>query len=228
MGRETRGGVTLTSRMWAMLESSYRGAGLDPGSYLVVTQGSFRGDDAAAASGSTHDAAGAADLRTWNLPGWAREDLCEALVVELRRRNGCAWYRNENHGGMDPHIHVILRDDEGALSSLSSGARSQVSDYDAGRNGLSNKGPDYHPRPAQAPYELVDGASDEEDDDVFIFQTNADSSGADGGGAAYVVIGTHAVQCDTGYKTQGDVPRVLSPSEAMDKAFYAAVTRHKL
>lgn len=146
--RITRGGQTLTARFWAMLEDAYRAAGLDPDRYLVVTQGSYRAGSGAAASGSTHDAAGAADLRVRDLPSSARTNLCQTLVTELRRRGGCAWYRDEAHGGMSPHIHVILRD-EGPLSS---GASTQVRDYDAGRNGLSNKGPDYHPRPAQTTY----------------------------------------------------------------------------
>jgi hypothetical protein len=227
--RETRPGpngpVTLTTYMWGMLESAYRAAGLDPGAYLVVTQGSFRAGGGADASGSTHDKAGAADLRTWNLPGWARESLCKALVVPLRERNGCAWYRDQAHGGMDPHIHVILRDD---VEALSSGARSQVTDYDASRNGLSNKGPDYHPRPKQRPWGSYGDTTTGDDDDVFIFQTNADGDGKDGGGAHYIVIGTKAVQCDKGYTTSPDVLRVLSSTEAMDNAFYAAVTRYKL
>lgn len=144
----TRGGQTLTARMWAMLEDSYRAAGLEPATYLEVSQGSYKAGSGASASGSTHDAGGAADLRTSILPSSARADLCNDLVVELRRRGGCAWYRDEAHGGMDPHVHVILRDEAG----LSSGAAQQVRDYDAGLNGLSNKGKDYHPRPAQTPY----------------------------------------------------------------------------
>lgn len=146
--RITRNGQTLTARMWQFLDDAYAAAGLDPDRYLTVTQGSYKAGGGAAASGSTHDAAGAADLRTRDLPASARANLCERLVVELRKRGGCAWYRDEAHGGMSAHIHVILRDE----SPLSSGAATQVRDYDAGRNGLSNKGPDYHPRPASTPY----------------------------------------------------------------------------
>lgn len=142
----TRNGQTLTARMWSMLEASYAAAGL--AGRLEVSQGSYKNGSGASASGSTHDGAGAADLRVVNLPSSARANLCERLVTELRRRGGCAWYRDEAHGGMSPHIHVILRD-EGPLSS---GAAQQVRDYDAGRNGLSNKGADYHPRPKQETY----------------------------------------------------------------------------
>lgn len=161
----TRNGQTLTARMWAMLEDSYRAAGLSTG-YLEVSQGSYKNGSGASSSGSTHDKAGAADLRTSVLPSWARANLCESLVVELRRRGGCAWYRDEAHGGMAPHIHVILRDE----SPLSSGAAQQVRDYDAGKNGLSNGGKDYHPRPTQTPYRYPPAtpATLEECDDMVI------------------------------------------------------------
>lgn len=169
--RQTRGGQTLTAELWAVLETAYAAAGLDPALYLVVTQGSYKAGGGAAASGSTHDAGGAADLRVWNLPSSARVNLCEQLVVELRRRGCCAWYRDEapSRGGMDPHIHVIYR----YATDLSSGAVQQRNDYDAGRNGLSNKGNDYHPRPAQArqPYPPQPAAgvpARQEEDDTMI------------------------------------------------------------
>lgn len=144
----TRGGQTLTARMWSMLEDAYTAAGLDPARYLQVSQGAYKAGGGASASGSTHDKAGAADLRTSVLPASASPDLYGALVSELRKRGGCAWFRDQAHGGFSPHIHVIMRDE----SPLSSGAAQQVRDYDAGRNGLSNGGPDYHPRPPWTPY----------------------------------------------------------------------------
>lgn len=143
----TRDGKTLTARMWQMLEDAYAAAGV--AGYLVVTQGSFRASDPNPSSGTTHNEGGAADLRTWNLPASAQANLCERLIVELRKRGGCAWYRDQAHGGFDPHIHVILRDD---VPAPSSSGRWQVSEYDAGRDGLSAGGRDYHPRPTQTPY----------------------------------------------------------------------------
>ncbi len=139
--RETRDGETLTRRVWALLADAEAAAGLEPGT-LVVTQGSW---SAGSLSGSTHLGGGAFDLRTWNLPA----AKVEPLVVELRRRNVCAWLRDRQHGGFDPHIHGIVRDEPG----LSSGARWQVQQYDLGRNGLSNLGRDYHPRPTQHHWE---------------------------------------------------------------------------
>lgn len=134
------GKVVLTARVWALLRDAYKAAGLRD-SDLVVTQGSWHHG---AASGSTHDGGGAFDLRVWNLPA----SKVEPLVVELRKRNVCAWKRDKAHGGFDPHIHGIVRDE----ADLSTGAEFQVREYDRGRDGLSAAGPDYHPRPVQQPF----------------------------------------------------------------------------
>lgn len=134
------GPVTLTARVWALLADAEKAIGLKAGT-LVVTQGSWHHGTQ---SGSTHDGGGAFDLRVWNIP--AAE--VEPLVVELRKRNVCAWKRDKQHGGFDPHIHGIVRDE----ADLSRGARAQVIDYDGGRDGLSAGGKDYHPRPVQHPF----------------------------------------------------------------------------
>lgn len=142
--RETRDGETLTRRVWALLADAEAAAGIPPGT-LVVTQGSW---SAGSLSGSTHLGGGAFDLRTWNL----HSGKVEPLVVELRRRNVCAWLRDRQHGGFDPHVHGIVRDEPG----LSSGARWQVAEYDAGHDGLSRRGRDYHDRPTQRPFDPED------------------------------------------------------------------------
>jgi hypothetical protein len=147
--RVTVNGQTLTKRVWALLDDAYTAAGMNPDSYLTVTQGSFKGGSGADASGSTHDGGGAFDLRTWNLPASVQANLCAVLIDALRRRNVCAWYRDQAHGGFDPHIHGIVRDEPG----LSSGAAWQVAEYDRVHNGLSNQGPDYHARPPQTPFD---------------------------------------------------------------------------
>lgn len=145
--RVTRDGVTLTARVWALLEDAYRAAGLDPARYLRVSKGSFLPPDPH--SGSTHAGGGAADLRVVVLPTWARANLCGRLVTELRTRAGLAvWYRDEDHGGFAPHIHAIVRDEP----ALAPGARWQVVEANAGRDGLTSRGRDYHPRPAWVPY----------------------------------------------------------------------------
>lgn len=165
--RITRNGKTLTARMWSLLEDAYDAAGAPHDEYLHVSQGSFRADDPNPSSGTTHNYGGAADLRTWNLPSKVQANLCQALVVELRKRGGCAWYRDQAHGGFDPHIHVIVRDEP----NLSSSAAWQVSEYDAGRDGLTNASPDYHPRPTQTPYTYPPTGqppTTDEDDDMPI------------------------------------------------------------
>lgn len=150
--RVTTNGQTVSRRMLAYIDASYTAAGLTPATHRVVTQGSWRGN--VAASGSTHDAGGAADLRVWNLPrGLSQFSTGHALVVELRRRGGAAWFRdqNANRGGMDPHIHVILGP-VGSEPGLSSGAAWQVGEYRAGRSGLSRGNADYHTRPPQSAF----------------------------------------------------------------------------
>jgi hypothetical protein len=221
----TRGGQTLTAYGWWSLEQAYLSAGLTA-SELVVVQGSFKAGGGAAASGTTHDAGDTADMRTRTLPEWARANLCERVVVALRAHGWCAWYRDQQHGGMDPHIHAVYR---WADPAPSSGARSQVSSYDRGRNGLSgsSEGPDYHPRPAQTRYPwpgdtppaTIPGGAPV----AFIFKTAA--NGKTGAGAAYVVRedGT-AFQLNGGFKASG-LPVVESPDETTDERFYASTTR---
>jgi hypothetical protein len=149
--RVTTNGQTISRRMLAYLDASYVAAGLTPATHRVVTQGSWRGGQTSA-SGSTHDGGGAADLRVWNLPrGMATFSRSHPLVIELRRRGGAAWFRDQAHGRMDPHVHVILGP-VGSEPGLSSGAAWQVAEYRAGRNGFSSGGSDYHDRPAQSAF----------------------------------------------------------------------------
>lgn len=221
---ETRNGETLTAYGWQSLEAAYRAAALDPATHMVVVQGSH-GSGGASASGSTHDAGDTADLRTRTLPAWARTDLCGQLVTELRRLGWCAWYRDQDHGGMDPHIHAVYR---WADPALSSGAAWQVADYDRARNGLSgsSNGPDYHPRPAQAPWTPE---ARREEPDVVIFRTHQDSKPDGqgiGSGRHYLVLPNgKAVLMQQGYRAEG-VPVVESATEQTDRAFLAAVQEY--
>ena len=116
-----------------------------------ILQGSWSG---ASASAGTHTGGGAVDFGILGLT-YAQQ---EAFVVELRKRNGCAWVRDPAHGWTKTgaHIHMIVRDEP----DLSAGAQQQVDDYDKGLDGLAHstaatrpyKGKDYHPRPKQVPY----------------------------------------------------------------------------
>ena len=137
-------GAKLSARVLALVEDA-AGASLIPPGRCIVTKGSFVPRDAV--SGDTHAGDGAGDVRVWNLT--TQQQL--TLVNELRKRNCAAWLRDATHGGFAPHIHFIVKDQPG----LSAGAKWQVSEYDKAHDGLSGRGPDYHPRPVQTPFRKV-------------------------------------------------------------------------
>lgn len=133
------GPVTLTARVWELLEDAYRSVGLDPARQMQISQGSW--SSSVSASGSTHSGGGAVDVRTSVIPRSTHLPLIDAL----RRRGVAAWMRGPAWGQptMGEHAHGIVRGEAG----LSSGASWQLSEYDAGRSGLSSGTRDYHPRP---------------------------------------------------------------------------------
>lgn len=132
----------------------------DLGYTPTITQGAFmaRAGGGAAASAGYHDLAGCLDLRVWDQSA-AR---VEQIIRTLRRHGAAAWLRDAKHGGMDPHIHLVLGSDH----PLTSGAASQWRAYVVGRDGLASNGPDYHwrPRPLvlEPPKEIDDMFSDED------------------------------------------------------------------
>lgn len=134
----------LSPRVKALIDDAYLAAGISLLKRWVV-QGSWH---QGTLSGTTHNGGGAFDLRSRTLtPG-----EIERLVNELRIRcGGPVWLRNAEHGDFDPHIHGIVRDEP----DLSTGAAWQVSEYDAGRDGLSARGDDYHPRPKWVPFQIT-------------------------------------------------------------------------
>jgi hypothetical protein len=143
----TRGGQTLTARVWALVADVERELGLD----LEVVQGGFKNGGGAAASGSTHDVGDVLDIRAKTIPRDRQVDV----VVAFRRRNVCMWLRDPAHGWTEtgPHFHGVVRDSAWGLSAA---AQWQVDEYDYRRNGLSgsSSGPDPFPRPAQHPFTL--------------------------------------------------------------------------
>lgn len=148
--RIPRNGQRLTRRVNALIDVAADAAGLNPAD-VVCVQGSW--SDGSKSAG-THSGGGAFDLRVWNLPSSKIDDL----VYQLRKRcGGPVWLRDQAHGGFDPHIHGIVRDEAG----LSAAARQQVQDYDRGLNGLASKGRDYHPRPAWARFPTTQAAIEE-------------------------------------------------------------------
>jgi hypothetical protein len=104
---------------------------------LVITQGSYNGGGVTASAG-THDGGGALDIRARNHTAAQR-----AEVVNILRKVGfAAWFRPAIKDLWPAHYHAIAK----GCPDLSRGARAQVIDYQAGRNGLANNGPDDGPR----------------------------------------------------------------------------------
>jgi hypothetical protein len=142
----TVNGERLSARVHALILDAAQAAGIDPAD-VVVIQGSR---SSAEASGGTHAGEGAFDLRTWNLP----QHLLVRFVVELRKRNVCAWLRTPAYGwpasAGGPHIHGLVRDEAG----LSAPALRQIALYDRGLNGLVSNAKDPFPRPTQHSFYL--------------------------------------------------------------------------
>lgn len=99
---------------------------------LTLAQGSYNAGGVKASAG-THDGGGVVDLAPYDH---------DRKVLELRRAGFAAWYRPAVPGLWGAHIHAVLIGNR----KLSAGARAQVADYLAGRNGLANHGADDGPR----------------------------------------------------------------------------------
>ena len=109
----------------------------------TITQGAWmtQAGGGAGASKGYHDGGGCLDLRVWDRTG----SQVRAMVATARAGGAAAWLRDKLHGGFnDPHIHLVLGDDDG----LATGAAWQWGRYLAGRDGLATDTPDYHPRPS--------------------------------------------------------------------------------
>lgn len=124
----TYDGRTVDGLTRAALEDVAHRLGYD----LTLAQGSYNAGGVTASAG-THDGGGAVDLAPYDH---------ERKVLELRRAGFAAWYRPALPDVWGPHIHAVLIGNR----KLSAGARAQVADYLAGRNGLANDGPDDGPR----------------------------------------------------------------------------------
>lgn len=144
--RVTKNGITLSKRVWALLEDAYIAAGI-PLSKMKVMQGSW---SKGSKSAGTHAKGGAFDLSVAKLT--RAESL--ALVHELRKRNARTWLRTPEFGwptsAGGPHIHGIVADEP----DLSWAAMQQVIAYRLGRNGLALRKADQHPRPKALPFML--------------------------------------------------------------------------
>lgn len=100
------------------------------------TQGGYNAGGVTASAG-THDGGAVIDISTTGLS--SRQ--ITSLLRWLRLCGWAAWYRTPAQGFIR-HIHAVRIGD----ASAARGARSQVEDYKAGRNGLANRGRDDGPR----------------------------------------------------------------------------------
>lgn len=121
---------------------------------MHVGQGSYKGNGGGAkvgASGATHDGGGAVDL---SIRWFSKHD--RKIIVETCKDAGfAAWHRPQNwdrRGGTE-HAHLVAIGDR----ELSSSAAWQVSEYLAGRTGLTSAldDPSYRPDPQVKWFESV-------------------------------------------------------------------------
>ena len=129
MKRTTVDGKVVNERTAHMIKCAENRLGYD----LYVVQGSYNAGGVAASAG-THDGGGAIDVSPTSNPN--------EVVRALREVGFAAWHRLPNQGPWNEHIHAIAIGDP----ELSSGARTQVSEYYAGQNGLANHAKDDGPR----------------------------------------------------------------------------------
>ena len=141
LGTDSSGRAVLMSPLMSKWWSEYVKACQAKGFTPVVTQGAFmaQAGGGAAASAGYHDLGGCLDLRVWDRTTAERQ----FMVRQARRMGAGAWIRDQKHGGMDPHLHLVL----GVDNPLSIGAAAQWQAYLRGEDGLAGGGNDYHWRP---------------------------------------------------------------------------------
>lgn len=132
MSRTTIDGKTINQRTADMLRMAEDRLGIN----LRIVQGSYNAGGVAASAG-THDGGGVVDIGTKE---WSSTEV-KQIIQTLREVGFAAWYRTPAQG-FDYHIHAVAVGD----AELSYGARSQVSDYYAGKNGLASHARDDGPR----------------------------------------------------------------------------------
>lgn len=130
MARVTWKGVTVDDRTARMLTAVDR-AEL-PTTSFQPTQGSY--STGVSASAGTHSGGGAVDIALAGLD----DDTARRIETAMRRVGFAAWYRTAIPGTWPRHVHGIAV----GCSDLASAARSQVTAYLNGRDGLAGNGPD--------------------------------------------------------------------------------------
>lgn len=125
--------VLLNKRTKAMLEEAEKRLGYS----LTIAQGSYH--TTTSQSAGTHDGGGAVDLVAFE---------ADRKVRVLREVGFAAWHRLPSEGDWPEHVHAVALGDR----DMSPEARSQVSDYKNGRNGLASHAKDSAPRPKPIPF----------------------------------------------------------------------------
>lgn len=133
--RTTWHGKVVDNRSKYILELVEDRLGFD----LYCYQGSYNPGGIAQSAG-THDGGGAIDVSIRPLNGSTTK--ADLIVRTLRDFGWAAWHRTPDQGDWSDHIHAI----EIGNKHLSSGARHQIDEYKAGRNGLASGGLDDGPR----------------------------------------------------------------------------------
>lgn len=128
-------GQTFNKRTVAMIEAAEEILGYQ----LTIFQGSYNAGEVQQSAG-THDGGGAVDV-------WGKTGDQLNVVKALRQVGFAAWVRDPSQGNWGFHIHAIALGDREA----SQGAKDQMTDYRAGRNGLANNGSDTFWRPNPIP-----------------------------------------------------------------------------
>ncbi|MCL8026299.1 hypothetical protein [Nocardioides bruguierae] len=175
-GTDTSGRqILMTPLMAKWLEGVYSALSFTP----TIVQGAFmaRAGGGASESAGYHDGGGCIDFRIWDLT----EDQQTRLVRVLRKHGAGAWRRDQAHGGMDPHIHIVCGWDK----DLATGAQWQWQQYIAGRDGLASSGPDYEWRPTPLVTEPVLPEEFDMDDEKFRKLVNQALKEPDGPFATY-------------------------------------------
>jgi len=160
VGTDSSGRPILMTRFMA---TWWEGIVAELGFEPTIIQGAWMkyAGGGATESAGYHDGGGCLDVRVWDLTTTQQQ----AVIHATRWGGAGSWLRDKKHGGMDPHIHMVLGSDQG----LSSGAAWQWLNYIHGGDGLSSGGRDYHPRPkplvTEPPESLMEEAMKPEDFD---------------------------------------------------------------
>lgn len=118
-------------------QALYRKKSKQPKFKIQLAQGSFNDD--VPASGSTHFGDAVADIRTRAVGIDTPDEI--RLFTQCGKQVGAQPFVRDERDRMPPHVHSLFATD----AQMSDSAKWQVAEYDAGRNGLTNRKRDRNP-----------------------------------------------------------------------------------